>query len=136
MTSLFTRDPLYRPDPEMSPRLRAIFWDKRRLVLPSSIQLHYERGKAAFDRREYKVAADAFSEVLAALSDPDIAQQASRPPLSDVRVLAAGFNDLAVRALTPEPSSRPEPTYRPATLSGVAVKYRKRIQVNLSRTSG
>jgi TonB family protein len=26
--------------------------------------------------------------------------------------------------------------YRPATLSGVAVKYRKRIQVNLSRTSG
>jgi len=26
MTSLFTRDPLYRPDPEMSPRLRAIFW--------------------------------------------------------------------------------------------------------------
>jgi TonB family protein len=221
MTSLFTRDPLYRPDPEMSPRLRAIFWDKRRLVLSSAIQLHYERGKAAFDRREYKVAADAFSEVLAALSDPDIARQASRPPLSDVRVLAAGFNDLAVRALTPEPSSRPEPTtpasppavaaafrpptiydsnspgvnapvtlkqdfprvrgplladktgvlfividesgsvesaivtesvgqsydemlvaasktwkYRPATLSGVAVKYRKRIQVNLSRTSG
>jgi hypothetical protein len=39
--------------------------------------------------------------MLIALSDPDIAEPASRPPLSDLRVLAAGFNELAIKALTP-----------------------------------
>jgi len=216
MTDLITRDPLYRPGSEMPPRLRSVFADKRRLVLPSMIQSRYTQAKNAFDRSDYKAAAEAFSEVLAALSDPDIVEQASRLPLSDLRLLAVGFNDLAVRAITtppvpPPPSTMPAPApsagafrapiydsnhpevsapvtvqqdiprfprplltdrtgvlfividesggvesaivtesvdraydqmlvaraktwrYRPATLNGVAVKYRKRIQLTLPR---
>jgi outer membrane biosynthesis protein TonB len=64
--------------------------------------------KAAFDQKDYKAAASGFSELLSALSDPDIAGPASRAPLSDLRVLAAGFNDLAARAMTPQPQPRIE----------------------------
>jgi hypothetical protein len=116
MTDLITRDPLYRPGSEMPPRLRSVVADKRRLVLPSVIQSRYMQAKSAFDRSDYKAAAEAFSEVLAVLSDPDIVEQASRLPLSDLRLLAAGFNDLAVRAITappvPPPSTMPAPAPR------------------------
>ena len=42
-------------------------------------------------------------QVLLALADPDIAVATKQPPLADLRVLASGFNDLTVRALTPPP---------------------------------
>ena len=45
-----------------------------------------------------------------ALSDPDVAGPASQPPLSDLHVLALGFNDLAVKAMTPQPVARSEST--------------------------
>jgi hypothetical protein len=111
VTAMITRDPLYQPaDSEMPPRVGRMFSDKRRLVLPSIIQSRYSQAKTAFDRHEYKTAAEGFKEMLTALSDPDIADSASRPPLSDLRVLAVGFNDLAVRAMAPQPMVRPEPT--------------------------
>jgi len=56
----------------------------------------YERAKGDFDRSDYTAAADGFSKVLRVLNDPDVSVPASRPPLSDMRVLAAGFKDLAV----------------------------------------
>jgi hypothetical protein len=43
------------------------------------------------------------------LSDPDITTAAKQSPLSDLRVLASGFNDLSVRALTPPPAAAPPP---------------------------
>ena len=102
-TSL-VRDPLYHPaDSEIPPRLRPMFSDKRKLMLPSIIQANYVRAKSAFDRSDYKSAAEGFTEMLIALSDPDVAGPASRPPLSDLHVLALGFNDLAVKAMTPQP---------------------------------
>ena len=119
ITAMITRDPLYRPaDSEIPPRLRAMFSDKRRSVLPAVIQSRYERAKAAFDQKDYKAAASGFTELLTALSDPDIAGPASRSPLSDMRVLAAGFNDLAARALTPQPQS--EGPAQPAQEASIA----------------
>jgi hypothetical protein len=38
-----------------------------------------------------------------ALADPDLVTAAKQPPLADLRILATGFNDLTVRALTPPP---------------------------------
>jgi hypothetical protein len=218
--AMVSRDPLYRPNmDEVPPRLRTVFSDARKRLLPALIQERYVIAKAAFDRSDMKIAADGFTQVLLALADPDIAPAAKQPPLADLRVLASGFNDLAVRALTPPPvpvvplpvqqappppvavrrepviysqddknvlppevvkqelpaypgrvtfdrvgvleiiidgngavesASLPEPvepyynrlllsaakswTYRPARLDGAPVKYRKRIQVTLTRT--
>jgi hypothetical protein len=111
ITDMITRDPLYRPmDSELPPRLRSMFTDKRRLLLPSIVQSKYKTAKGAFDVSDYRGAAEGFAEVLNALSDPDIAGPASRPPLSDLRVLAVGFNDLAIAALAPPPVQTPAST--------------------------
>jgi tetratricopeptide (TPR) repeat protein len=102
--AMVSRDPLYRPNmDDVPPRLRTVFSDARKKLLPSLIQERYLIAKAAFDRGEMKMAADGFTQVLMALSDPDIAVAAKQSPLSDLRVLAAGFNDLTVRALAPPP---------------------------------
>ena len=219
--AMVSRDPLYRPNmDEVPPRLRTVFSDARKRLLPALIQERYVIAKAAFDRGDMKIAADGFTQVLLALSDPDISVAAKQPPLADLRVLASGFNDLTVRALAPPPvpvapvpvQTPPPPapvtvarapivytsedktvlppetvrqdlpqypgrvtfdrtgvievvidmdgtvesatmleggealynrlllaaaktwTYRPARLEGVPVKYRKRIQITLSRT--
>ena len=102
--AMVSRDPLYRPNmDDVPPRLRTVFSDARKKLLPSLIQERYVIAKAAFDRGEMKMAADGFTQVLMALSDPDISTAAKQPPLADLRVLASGFNDLTVRALTPPP---------------------------------
>ena len=102
--AMVSRDPLYRPNmDEVPPRLRTVFSDARKRLLPALIQERYVIAKAAFDRGDMKIAADGFTQVLLALSDPDIAVAAKQPPLADLRVLASGFNDLTVRALTPPP---------------------------------
>jgi len=47
ITAMISRDPLYHPaDSEIPPRLRPMFSDKRKLVLPSIIQANYVRAKS------------------------------------------------------------------------------------------
>jgi len=102
--TMVSRDPLYHPNmDEVPPRLRTIFSDARKRLLPALIQERYVIAKAAFDKGDMKIASDGFTQVLLALSDPDITVAAKQPPLADLRVLASGFNDLTVRALTPPP---------------------------------
>jgi len=102
--AMVSRDPLYRPNmDEVPPRLRTVFSDARKRLLPALIQERYVIAKTAFDRGDMKIASDGFTQVLLALADPDIAVAAKQPPLADLRVLASGFNDLTVRALTPPP---------------------------------
>ena len=102
--AMVSRDPLYRPNmDDVPPRLRTVFSDARKRLLPALIQERYVIAKTAFDRADYKIAAEGFTQVLIALSDPDIAPAAKQPPLADLRVLASGFSDLTVRALTPPP---------------------------------
>jgi TonB family protein len=102
--AMVSRDPLYRPNmDDVPPRLRTVFSDARKRLLPGLIQERYIIAKTAFDRSDYKIAAEGFTQVLIALSDPDIAAAAKQPPLADLRVLASGFSDLTMRALTPPP---------------------------------
>lgn len=96
-------EPSYRPAADLSPRVRTAFSDVRRRVLPSIIQQKYSEAKAAFDRKEFASAAEAFKQVLETMNDPDAAQAINQPPLSDLRTLALGFKDLAVTAATPPP---------------------------------
>jgi len=107
-------EPSYHPsDADVSPRVRSAFSDVRRRMLPNIIQQKYSQAKAAYDRKEYGVAADGFSKVLDAMADSDVAAAASQPPLSDLRTLSVGFHELAAKAAAPPP---PPPLPTPAPI--------------------
>jgi TonB family protein len=106
--AMITQDPLFRPAADdVPPRLRSAFTDARKRLLPGIVQQHYVSAKAAFDKKDYASAAKGFSQVLAGLNDPDIEGAAGQPPLADLKMLANGFNDLAVKALAPPPAPAP-----------------------------
>jgi len=97
-------EPTYLPsDSDASPRVRSAFTTVRRRMLPAIIQQQYGQAKAAFDRRDFAAAAGGFRQVLAALADPDVAAEAQRPPLVDLRMLAVGFEELSSKAVAPPP---------------------------------
>ena len=97
-------EPNYQPNEnEVSPRVRTAFADVRRRMLPGIIQQKYALAKTAFDRKDFKSAATGFSQVLVALADPAVSAEASRPPLSDLRMLAVGFEELSAKAAAPPP---------------------------------
>jgi TonB family protein len=110
-----TADPAFRPTGDMSPRVRAMFTDVRKRVLPTIIQQKYTTAKAAFDRKDYAVAASGFTQMLEMMTDPDALAASNQPPLSDLRTLAAGFRDLAVSASAPP--SAPAPQAAPAAVA-------------------
>jgi hypothetical protein len=101
--ALVMADPLYQPSLEVSPRVRTAFSDVRRRLLPSIIPQQYARAKTAFDKKDFAVAAAAFSQVLRVLADPEVGHLANQPPLSDLRTLASGFQELSVKAIPPPP---------------------------------
>jgi hypothetical protein len=102
--AMLLRDPLYRArDEELSPRVENAFQTARRRILPSVIQQKYAEAKAAFDKQDWATASTGFAEVLKAVADPDIAGSAGAPPLSDIKTLASGFRDLAVKSTPPPP---------------------------------
>jgi hypothetical protein len=102
-------DPAFRPAADVSPRVRATFSDVRRRVLPVIIQQTYSSGRAAFDRKDFAAAASAFTQMLVMMTDPEVEAAAGKPPLSDLRTLAAGFRDLAATAAPPPPPPPPPP---------------------------
>ena len=105
--AMLLRDPLYRAgDEELSPRVETAFQSARRRILPSVIQQKYAEAKAAFDRQEWTTASTGFAEVLKSVADPDIAGSAGAPPLSDIKTLASGFRDLAVKSTPPPPAPK------------------------------
>jgi TonB family protein len=106
IAALVLADPTFVPsDSAMSPRLRATFREVRTRTLPVAVQRQYDAAKAAFDRREFASAAVGFSGVLRTMSDPDLAQASTVPPLSDIKTLSQGFRDLSTSASAPPPSA-------------------------------
>jgi TonB family protein len=103
--AMIVQDPLFRPmSDDVPPRLRLAFSDARRKMLPGIVQQNYVAAKAAFDKKDYAAAAKGFTQVIAGLNDPDIETAVSQPPLSDLRMLASGFHDLAAKAIAPPPA--------------------------------
>jgi hypothetical protein len=112
--SMLLRDPLYRAgNEELSPRVETAFQTARRRILPSVIQQKYAEAKAAFDKQDWATASTGFAEVLKSISDPDIAASAIAPPLSDIKTLASGFRDLAVKSTPPPPAPKPVEAAKP-----------------------
>ena len=117
-------DPSYRPASDVSPRVRTAFSDVRRRMLPNMIQQKYSRAKAAFDRKDFVTAAAEFTQMLEAMTDPDVQVAASQPPLSDLRTLASGFRDLAASAAAPPPPPpAPEPPPPPVPVQAPRSSY-------------
>lgn len=118
--AMVSQHPLYRPVlDELSPRMRTTVVDTRKRLLPGILQAQYADAKMAFERHDYAPAAVGFKQVIEAMGDPDLATIAAQPPLSDLATLAAGFRDLAEKALMPEPAPKaavvlPAPTVAPA----------------------
>lgn len=112
--SLVMMAPAYRPsDADVAPRVRSTFSDTRRRLLPGIIQTKYAQAKTAFDQKDYPVAADTFTQVLKLLADSDVGPAAAKPPLSDLRTLAVGFQELSAKAslaALPLPPPTPVPT--------------------------
>ena len=116
--AVVSADPSYHPsDSDVSPRVRAAFSDVRRRLLPDLAQQKYAYAKAAFDRKDYRVASENFGQLLELFADPDLAPAASRPPLTDLRMLTVGFRDLSVQALAPPPAPAAPP---PPVVAAVA----------------
>jgi TonB family protein len=99
--TLVVRNPLYRPSSDLPPRIRNVYDETRRKVLPSAVQARYQEAKTAYDAKDYVSARKGFSEVLEVLADPDMATAANQPPLADVRTLATGFEELSAKAIVP-----------------------------------
>jgi len=111
-------EPSYQPgQSDVPPRVRAMFSDARKRMLPSIIQQRYAQAKTAFDRKEWPAAASGFSQVLVMLADSDVGLAANQPPLADIRTLAVGFEELASKAAAP-PAVAPAPI--PAATVAVA----------------
>ena len=102
--AMVSRDPLYRPNmDDVPPRCARCSVMHARRLLPALIQERYIIAKAAFDRGGHedgrrRLHAGADGAIRSRYGWP-----AKQPPLADLRVLASGFNDLTVRALTPPP---------------------------------
>lgn len=115
--SMLMIDPLYRPDTtDLPPRVRTAFADARKRMLPQLVQQRYLVARAAYEAKNYAAAAVGFQVVLNGLSDPDLVVASAQPPLSDLKVLASGFHDLASRASAPveTPVEAPPPLAPPA----------------------
>lgn len=111
IAALISANPFYElSETQASPRVRSVFSDVRKSLLPSLVQSAYTQAKAAFDRKDPESAAG-FERVLTLLRDPDLS---SNTDLGDLAVVAAAFRDLsAARELaaaapppTPAPSAR------------------------------
>jgi hypothetical protein len=116
--------PSYHPsDEDTSPRVRSVFGDVRRRILPGIIERKFAEAKAAFDRKDSGPAVAGFTRVLDLLADPDLAASVNRAPLANLRTLAVGFRDLSATNVAPppvapppqprQPPPRPAPTPRP-----------------------
>jgi hypothetical protein len=100
MAALVSASPSFAmSEADAPPRVRTLFTEVRRELLPGIIQRAYVDAKAAFDRRD-PAAVTQFDRVLSLLKDPDVVNNAS---LSDLGLVATGFRDLSKSFVPPPP---------------------------------
>jgi len=121
MSGLISTSPFFRlPEDDTSPRVRAMFADVRKSVLPGIVQRTYAEAKAAFDRKDPD-ATERFDRVLELLKDPDVASDAS---LTDLKTVASGFRDLSKAAAAP-PAATPVVTPAPSVTTTATATARR-----------
>ena len=115
--TLVTANPAYAmSDATASPRVRTLFTEVRRALMPGIVQRAYADAKAAFEKKDPGAFAQ-FERVLTLLKDPDVV---NAPGMADLATVVSGFRDLskAVAAATPPPAAPTPPveTARPAPI--------------------
>jgi hypothetical protein len=107
IAALISANPFYElSETQASPRVRAVFSEVRKSLLPALVQSAYAQAKATFDRKDPESAAG-FERVLTLLRDPDLS---SNSDLGDLAVVAAAFRDLsAARELAAAAAPPPSP---------------------------
>jgi TonB family protein len=119
IAALITAAPSYQlSDEDASPRVRTLFAEVRRSVMPSIVQRAYAEAKAAYERKDPTATAQ-FDRVLTMLKDPDVAKD---PSLADLATVVSGFRDLSVAAAAPAPALVTTPAAPPA---GAAATVRR-----------
>jgi TonB family protein len=108
IAALISANPFYElSEAQASPRVRAVFKEVRKSLLPALVQSAYAEAKAAFDRKDAESAAG-FERVLTLLRDPELS---SNTDLGDLAVVAAAFRDLSaareLAAAAPPPAPAP-----------------------------
>jgi TonB family protein len=99
---LVRADPFYHPsDAQTSPRIRSVFQQTRKALLPGLVQRTYADAKASFEKKDPKALAQ-FEQVLALLDDPDL-KGASQ--FTDLRTVVSGFRDLSKAMATVSPTA-------------------------------
>jgi tetratricopeptide (TPR) repeat protein len=89
-------------DGETPPRIRAVFREARRRLLPEIAMQEYREAKARYDEKNHAEAFARFRRLLALIDDPDMQGR-----MADLRMLASGFLDLSSAALTPAAAPAP-----------------------------
>ena len=119
MASIVESDPLFTlDDDDLAPRVVNLFADVRRKVLPSVIRSKFAEGKRLFGEGDRGRARIEFEHLVRLLDDPAVA---SNKDLSDLKIVASGFRDLAAVAPA-SPTAPPTPAPAPATASPTAAK--------------
>jgi hypothetical protein len=99
--SIVSADPLFAPEAaEASPRVRAVYSEVRRKLLPALGREMYAEAKAAFDRKDFAAAREKFERILRLVDDPD---SAGDNAFADLRVIVTGFLDLTKASAPPPP---------------------------------
>jgi TonB family protein len=102
--NIVTTDPSYRPsETQTSPRIRSVFQETRKAILPRLVQRKYAEAKTSFEKKDPKALAQ-FEQVLTLLDDPDLK---STPQLSDLRTVVSGFRDLSKATAGPPATPKP-----------------------------
>lgn len=103
-------DPLFRPSEGLvSPRIRSFFDEVRKPHVPVAARESYAKGKAAYDRKDWKTAVAEFDRAVTLVDEA----VAADPSVGDLKTLAVGFRDLARTALLPPPKPTPTPVAAP-----------------------
>ena len=109
--NIVATDPSYRPsEMQTSPRIRSVFQETRKAVLPGLVQRKYSEAKTSFEKKDPKALAQ-FEQVLTLLDDPDLK---GTPQLSDLRTVVSGFRDLS-KAMANAAAPAPPPPVVTAT---------------------
>jgi TonB family protein len=109
-------DPLRQlDDAGASPRIAGAFREARERLLPEILEAEYSLAKSAFEDRNYAVATEGFTRVLALLNDPILTGRHA-----DLRLIVAGFIDLGNAYSAQQRGSDSTPTSPSGDTTGTA----------------
>jgi len=125
---LAARRPLLKFDEGESPKLVSMFRDARARVLPAAAKTMYASAKTNFEQGQLTKAATQFDELIALLSEKELATQSA---LADLKMLAEGFSKLTQQQISAEraaasaaekaPAAAPAPVVEPPPAEPVRI---------------